>query len=672
MKKFLKKLSFFTLVFFSFSTISIFASQNEYWAYTKSTSEGSAFFISDDGEKTVYCYNHDYLPPGSSHEDSTNKTYYTREESYLDTNDELMDKYGKEIKERIAAVLVYGYPLNSGELMDKYGLNEDQARYMTQQLLWDITKGNDYPFNDNNGKYQYYDKLLELSKIKKFEQGDLNLVGKFKFIQINGKYSTDKLYAIGNNSGSFSIINLPENMTVKDWNTHEVLNDKSIKIGQEFYIESTTNPSTDLKLKINYNFQEVKFYFYKHYRGGLFDKTNLYQNLIRAELGNKQIEKQYEISLDGISNVPENGNDNVETPNNGENKPNIPNKNTNVNVIVNKVEKGTNNKVIGAVLSLHEGDSKDGKLIERWTTNNESKKIKLEFGKTYTLVEESAPEGYELANPITFTVGNNNESNSVKIISDTTNYAGYRYNSERYVTNGISKSVIYCFNHDLDNPEVVLNDTLPELTNKNYPHYKKWSLSNVSDEILRENQKENFTRKQIAELLLAGYPTDCYGFKEKYKLTDSEAYSRTQAVLDSVLSGNNKLQNTNGLTDKYLDLANYYNDLVTAYLNPKIEDSVSTIDFFEWIKGSGKQNKTYQHLVGVTNFENNITIEVTMEDARKGIGGTTPNLPGEEGTPQNKLNLNIPKTGDLGTVGFGILGALSLIGLGVLNKSKFK
>ena len=143
--------------------MSVFANQKEYWAYTKSTSKGSAFFISDDGEKTVYCYNHDYLPPGSSHEDSTDKTYYTREESYLDKNDELMDKYGKEIKERIAAVLVYGYPLNSGELMDKYGLNEDQARYMTQQLLWDITKGNYYPFNDNNGKYQYYDKLLELS-----------------------------------------------------------------------------------------------------------------------------------------------------------------------------------------------------------------------------------------------------------------------------------------------------------------------------------------------------------------------------------------------------------------------------------------------------------------------------------------------------------------------------
>ncbi|HAT4222000.1 TPA: LPXTG cell wall anchor domain-containing protein [Clostridium perfringens] len=71
------------------------------------------------------------------------------------------------------------------------------------------------------------------------------------------------------------------------------------------------------------------------------------------------------------------------------------------------------------------------------------------------------------------------------------------------------------------------------------------------------------------------------------------------------------------------------------------------------------KNKTYQHLIGVKNFENNITIEVTMEYARKR-------------TPQNKLNLNVPKTGDLGTIGFGILGALSLIGLGILNKSKFK
>ena len=65
-----------------------------------------------------------------------------------------------------------------------------------------------------------------------------------------------------------------------------------------------------------------------------------------------------------------------------------------------------------------------------------------------------------------------------------------------------------------------------------------------------------------------------------------------------------------------------------------------------------------------------------MEGEKKidipGIGGTTPELPGEEGTTQNKPNLNISKTGNLGTIGFGILGALSLIGLGILNKSKFK
>ncbi|HFD2034578.1 TPA: cell wall anchor protein, partial [Clostridium perfringens] len=66
MKKFFYKLSFITLIFFSFSLLNVFANQKEYWAYTKSTSEGSAFFVDDDGEKTVYCYNHDYNQPGSS------------------------------------------------------------------------------------------------------------------------------------------------------------------------------------------------------------------------------------------------------------------------------------------------------------------------------------------------------------------------------------------------------------------------------------------------------------------------------------------------------------------------------------------------------------------------------------------------------------------------------
>lgn len=351
-------------------------------AYSKYTSEGTAFFVNDDGEKTVYCYNHDYKPPGSPNEDSINKTYYTREESYLNTDDELMDKYGKEIKERIAALLVYGYPLNSSNLMEQYGLNEDKARYITQQLVWDITNGNDAPFGDKYGMYGYYDKLLELSKIKKFEQGNLNLIGNFKFIQRNGIYLTDKLSTTGN-SGSFTITNLPENMTVKDWNTDQILNDKPIKVGQEFYIESSAKPDSSLKLKISYNYQEVKFYFYKYSRGGLNTNPDLpYQSLIRAELEDKFTEKPYEISIDGNF---------------------VPSQDIG-KVVLTKKDSQNGNVLKGAVFNLQ---NQKGEDIKTNLTTDENGQIVLNdlAPGDYQFVEIEAPNGYELdKTPVKFTI----------------------------------------------------------------------------------------------------------------------------------------------------------------------------------------------------------------------------------------------------------------------------
>ncbi|WP_415346391.1 SpaA isopeptide-forming pilin-related protein [Clostridium perfringens] len=370
------------LIIFNFSLINVFAITKEYFAYSKYTSEGTAFFVNDDGEKTVYCYNHDYKPPGSPNEDSINKTYYTREESYLNTDDELMDKYGKEIKERIAALLVYGYPLNSSNLMEQYGLNEDQARYITQQLVWDITNGNDAPFGDKYGMYGYYDKLLELSKIKKFEQGNLNLIGNFKFIQRNGIYLTDKLSTTGN-SGSFTITNLPENMAVKDWNTNQILNDKPIKVGQEFYIESSAKPDSSLKLKISYNYQEVKFYFYKYSRGGLNTNPDLpYQSLIRAELEDKFTEKPYEISIDGNF---------------------VPSQDIG-KVVLTKKDSKNGNLLEGAVFNLQ--DQQGNNIRTNLITDENGQIILNDLAPgDYQFVETKAPNGYELdTTPVKFTI----------------------------------------------------------------------------------------------------------------------------------------------------------------------------------------------------------------------------------------------------------------------------
>lgn len=59
-------------------------------------------------------------------------------------------------------------------------------------------------------------------------------------------------------------------------------------------------------------------------------------------------------------------------------------------------------EIKGAVLTVKDND---GKVIDTWTSGKEEHYVSgLEEGKTYTLIEETAPEGYVRADEITFTV----------------------------------------------------------------------------------------------------------------------------------------------------------------------------------------------------------------------------------------------------------------------------
>ena len=592
------------LIFFNlFVSVDVHATLKNYDTYTCYNKDNgvSGFFylIENDGsKKVIYCYNQ-YLKQPSSNGTSGYKKY-----DYFSPE---ITTVNSEIKSEIAAILYAGYPNDALGYIDEFGISESEARQYTQDAIWSLTNGNDH--TDSNISRNTYLHALYFYAEKENgtygETGDVVIDSDILLNEVDGVWKSDVLTIDGSYTGEISFKNLPENISIYDAKTNEAIN-STVKVGDSIYIVYSGAIQDELSATLNYEYNTTNTVFYK-------SADSSYQDMI----GFEQKLNQGNISISAKNQNKE-----------------LPLKNTNANVVINKVEAGTNNKLSGAVLRLYEGTSENGHLIEEWTTTDEEKKIQVEAGKTYTLVEKSAPQGYEIAAPITFTVKGDSSVNTgnVSVTGDTKDYVGYRYNSERYISDGKTSSIVYCINHDLDNPDVNLNPTIPSLSDKTYPHYKHWILSDVNDEILREHQTVKFTREQLAELLLAGYPTDYYGYQQKYNLTNSEAYSRTQAVLDAVLSGNTKLQNIDGLVDKYLDLANYYNALVTAYLNPKTENSTSVVDFFSWIKGTGKESKTYQNLVGITPFENTITIKVTMEDAKKEIGGTTPGLPGEEGT----------------------------------------
>lgn len=96
-------------------------------------------------------------------------------------------------------------------------------------------------------------------------------------------------------------------------------------------------------------------------------------------------------------------------------------------VQINKFEINTENFVIGAHLAVYNvSDVTDDKVnegttpIDSWTTTNASHEIdKLTPGK-YVLVEESAPSGYIVSKPVTFTVEGTSEIQKVNMEDDYT------------------------------------------------------------------------------------------------------------------------------------------------------------------------------------------------------------------------------------------------------------
>ena len=85
---------------------------------------------------------------------------------------------------------------------------------------------------------------------------------------------------------------------------------------------------------------------------------------------------------------------------------------TATSVTIEKVDAETKDPLEGAVLRVEDAE---GTVIDKWTTDGTPHVIsgRLNVGETYILVEESAPEGYHIADPITFVVTAVSENNII-------------------------------------------------------------------------------------------------------------------------------------------------------------------------------------------------------------------------------------------------------------------
>ena len=84
---------------------------------------------------------------------------------------------------------------------------------------------------------------------------------------------------------------------------------------------------------------------------------------------------------------------------------------------VSKLDGGNRQYLPGAGLKLERVlESGERELVESWTSGKEEKKFdRLEPGE-YVLTEEQAPEGYEKAEPVSFTLKETGEEQKVEML----------------------------------------------------------------------------------------------------------------------------------------------------------------------------------------------------------------------------------------------------------------
>lgn len=330
-----------------------------YTCYNKDNGVNGFFYvIEDDGSKEiVYCYNHDLNQP------SSNGTSGYKKYDYFSTE---INTVNSEVKSEIAAILYAGYPNNALGFMEEFGISEDEAREYTQDAIWSLTNGNDHT-NSNISRNSYLHALYfyaEKEQGKYGDTGSVSISDDVVLTQVNGVWKSNILTIAGDYTGAITFNDLPENITIYDARTNNVIN-SSVNVGDSIYIVYSGEVEGNFSEILTYNYETTDVRFYK-------SADNTYQDMI----GSKITSNEGKISISAEN----------------ENKE-LPSKNTNAKVVINKVEEGTENRLVGAELSLYEGIPNNGKLIEQWTTTRESKEIKVEAGKLILLLKNQHQKG---------------------------------------------------------------------------------------------------------------------------------------------------------------------------------------------------------------------------------------------------------------------------------------
>ncbi len=274
----------------------------------------------DGKDRVAYCYDVKMSYPSKQDEQDYNgqddKCYFSRIENYLESEDEYIIKYGVETKQKIAMALYVGYPCDAFGYRKLYPLmSNDEARQVTQTMLWDITADRSYPYDiydppkSWSGLMVKYHNTIYNNVIKDFHEGNmfhqgwLDVIGDFEFRSDKGYHQTGKIETSGE-KGRITFSRLDPGLEIVNWDTEEVVTNEGLNVGDSFYVRSTAPLSETQKFEMTYSYDQVKFYFYKHEKGGQrvlgqSEPGKRIQNLIRVEPTDQSIVETIQIKLNG-------------------------------------------------------------------------------------------------------------------------------------------------------------------------------------------------------------------------------------------------------------------------------------------------------------------------------------------------------------------------------------
>ena len=356
----------------------IYAETTTYESYTEVLSDNDLGYrmrvagTTDKGD-ICYCYHHDNDQPPQDVEGAILPNFI--KEDYLTTTNTKANC--KNTRESIAAALYAGFPTDGCGYREQYGLTEDAARVATQSVIWLILGEEDLSiYTRYTEPYSEYSLALLCYAAKHNsyygQSTDLTLNGSTQLSLADGVWKTGALSVSGTFLGS---IKLPTSTDIAFYDSTSGAQVTSVKTGDSFYARYIGAGIPSGVYDLSGSFITAKTTdFYS--TDDISPQNKLYQDMVAM------LPQTHSLAMNIVKDAPI----------------------TTADVTFSKTAVNGTDELVGASLKVVKGTDTTGDTVESWTSTSTAKTIKLDRGASYTMVETTAPDGYEKAESITFRV----------------------------------------------------------------------------------------------------------------------------------------------------------------------------------------------------------------------------------------------------------------------------